>query len=114
MCKIEDITVRTDLADKVEALQHDMSMEALWTALIAFEGYSFYTAKGLKFSYCIRGNEMFVDRKEKSITKATILLAARRVMELEGKVVGPKKLGCFGASYLYPVFLKLGMIDSSL
>ena len=26
-------------------------------------------------------------------------------------VAGPKKLGCFGASYLYPIFLEIGDIS---
>lgn len=26
-------------------------------------------------------------------------------------VAGPKKLGCFGASYLYPIFLEIGVIS---
>ena len=53
-----------------------------------------------------------IDRKEKTITRNTVLLAyekALELMETEGCVSGPKKLGVFGASYLYPVFLKLGI-----
>lgn len=53
---------------------------------------------------------MFVNRKSKSITQATVFMAFRKAMELEGTVAGPKKLGTFGASYLYPVFVKLGVI----
>lgn len=30
--------------------------------------------------------------------------------ELEGEVAGPKNLGTFGASYLYPVFQRLAII----
>jgi hypothetical protein len=53
-----------------------------------------------------------VDRKEKSITRATVMIAFHRALEVqaqEGCVSGPKKLGTFGASYLYPVFLHLGI-----
>lgn len=84
--------------------------ESLWKALVVFEGYPFHTAKNLSFTYKIKGNEMFVDRKEKSITKATVELAYRKAVDLGGIVAGPKKLGCFGASYLYPVFIRLGVI----
>ena len=31
---------------------------------------------------------------------------------MDGKVKGPKKLGTFGASYLYPLLLKLGVIQT--
>lgn len=42
-----------------------------------------------------------MDRKEKSITRATVELAYRRAVELGENATGPKKLGVFGASYLY-------------
>ncbi|MDO4274509.1 MAG: hypothetical protein Q4D16_12635 [Eubacteriales bacterium] len=54
---------------------------------------------------------MLVDRKEKSITRATVELASIRDIDIGGEgMTGPKKLGCFGASYLYPVFIRLGVI----
>lgn len=56
----------------------------------------------------------FVDRKEKSITKSTVELAFEKVLEMEERVPGPKKLGCFGGSYLYPVFIWLGVIVNKL
>lgn len=87
--------------------------EQLWDVIALFAGYAFRTAKGLKFSYALRGNEMFVDRKDKSITRATVNLAARTAFRLQrecGGVRGPKKLGTFGASYLYPVFIRIGVI----
>lgn len=91
--------------------------ECLWQAITAFSGYPFYTSKGLKYSYTVtkrrdgsNGGEMLISRKEKSITKATVLIAFHKALELmrtEGRVSGPKKLGTFGASYLYPVFIRL-------
>ena len=98
----------------VEALQNNMTVEALWTTLIAFEGYPFYTVKGLKFTYSIKGKELFVSRKEKSITKATVELAFVKAVELDGKVSGPKKIRCFGASYLYSVFVRLGVTEEGV
>lgn len=94
----------------VKQLQKDQSMDTLWTALVAFAGHPFSTAKGLEFTYRVKGYEIFVDRKEKSITRSSVELAYRRALELEGNVTGPKKLGIFGASYLYPVFIRLGII----
>ena len=91
--------------------------EALWDALIAWQGETFHTAKGLEFNYIIRerrdgalSGEMFISRKEKSITQSTVFMAFHKALELGGRVVGPKKLGTFGASYLYPVFIRLGVI----
>ena len=97
---------------KCEILLRDRTPEALWEAILAFEGVIFYTAKGLEYSYTIRGNEMFVSRKEKSVTRASILVAYKKAREL-GCVTGPKQLGVFGASYLYPVFRGLGIISSA-
>lgn len=82
----------------------------LWNLLSDLQGCVFLTAKGLKFTYKIKGGEMFISRKSKSITQATVFMAFRKAMELEGAVTGPKKLGTFGASYLYPVFVRIGVI----
>ena len=92
----------------------------LWKTVMAFEGYPFLTARGLRFSYALkRGKkglptaEIEIDRKEKTITKATICLAfhaAIGIQKREGYVSGPKKIGGFGASYLYPMFLRLRVI----
>lgn len=87
-----------------------MDMEKLWRTLSEHAGETFHTAKGLAFTYCIRGGELFVSRKEKSITRATVELAYRRAVELGDQATGPKKLNVFGASYLYPVFKELGII----
>ncbi len=107
--------------EQLEAAESDRQKQALlekaskqvWKTLTAFAGLSFQTCKGLDFTYEIRGNEMFVSRKGKSITRATVEIAFRKAVEVqkqEGAVTGPKKLGTFGASYLYPIFLQLKII----
>ena len=86
--------------------------ECLWDAIVAFVGYPFVTEKGLPLKYTVEGGEVFFNRKEKSVTRATVMRAfhrARVIQESEGCVSGPKKLGTFGASYLYPVFLRIGV-----
>lgn len=93
--------------------------EQLWQQIIALEGQTFKTARGLEFSYRVkRGRqgemlgELIFDRKEKTITRATLLLAYQKALEIQrtvGCVSGPKKLGVFGASYLYPIFLHMGV-----
>lgn len=86
--------------------------EMLWETVALFQGYTFFTVKQLEFTYRVNGGEMFVDRKKrsKSITKSSVLLAFHVALENDGAVTGPKKLGTFGASYLYPVFMKFGVI----
>lgn len=88
----------------------------LWETLLLFEDYGFCTVKNLRFSYTIRGNEMFVSRKNKSITRASINVTLEKAIALQkngGAVTGPKKLGTFGASYLYPIFIRIGVIQNT-
>lgn len=87
--------------------------EVLWDALVLLEGKSFETAKHLDYSYSIKGYEIFVSRKDKSITRSTVNLSLWNAMELQKSglpVSGPKKLKTFGASYLYPILMELGVI----
>lgn len=86
----------------------DGSSDALWEAVLLFAGFPFYTEKGLGFSYAVRWNELFVNRIEESITRATVELAYQKA--LSNRITGPKQLSVFGASYLYPVFLRFGII----
>ncbi|MCD8154658.1 MAG: hypothetical protein LUF78_08245 [Clostridiales bacterium] len=95
-----------------EKLAEEGGMDNLWNCLIAFQGYLFSTAKGLKFKYEIHGGEMKVDRKEKTVTRSSVEVAYKKA--LEGGVTGPKKLGVFGASYLYPVFVRIGVIENNM
>lgn len=86
------------------------SAETVWEKMVQLQGETLTTVKGLEFRYRIVGNEIFVDRKKKSITRSSVNMALEKIEELDGKVSGPKKLQVFGASYLYPIFLKLGLI----
>ena len=93
--------------------------DEIWDLILAHAGEKYTTARGLPFTYHQKISrtgeplgELVIDRKEKTITRNTVLLAYERALELmesEGCVTGPKKLGVFGASYLYPVFLELGI-----
>ncbi|MBQ2707030.1 MAG: hypothetical protein IJF67_02095 [Clostridia bacterium] len=86
--------------------------EALWECIREHAGEPFRTAKGLAFTYEIRGGEMFIDRREKSVTRATVIVAYRRAMALGDALRGPKMLNVFGASYIYPVFTALGLVPA--
>lgn len=110
----------------VEALQQHIGLrdelECLWKAVLAFEGYPFRASgrgktPGVKFSYQVKRSkggqpdgEIKVNRKEKAVTHATIELAYRRAKAMCGVVTGPKKLGVCGASYLYPMLVRFGVI----
>ncbi len=92
--------------------------ETLWPLLAAHAGEVFYTtgrgsSPGVPFTYTIHGGEMHVNRKGKAITRATVMLAYQRASSMGGKVPGPKSLKVFGASYIYPVFVTLGIIHTT-
>jgi hypothetical protein len=60
------------------------------------------------------GNEMWIEGKKKSISRSTVERAMKTALELGGMVKGPKALDVPGAhSYLYPILLRFGVIDSS-
>ena len=87
--------------------------DVLWDTIVVFQNYPFKTVKGLRYIYEIRGNEIFFDRKSKSVTRSTVNIALEKVLKLKAdniEIMGPKKIGCFGASYLYPVFRRIGVI----
>ena len=89
----------------------------LWEAIVAFADYPFETEKGLSVKYTVKGREVFFNRKEKSVTRASVMKAfhqARRLQHEKGFVNGPKELGTFGASYIYPVFLRIGVCSKKI
>lgn len=58
---------------------------------------------------------MFISRKEKSVTRASVDIALKKALDLQKSVEiikGPKMLKSFGASYLYPIFMKIGIIKN--
>lgn len=104
----------------VKQLQKHPGEDALWKAIVLFAGYPFKTSKGLEFTYTVKkkhngepGNELVITRKEKTITKATVLMAYQKALALGSVVSGPKQLGTFGASYLYPVFVRFGVVQKA-
>ncbi len=121
----------------VEELQNHLDLpdvsEYLWKCICVFENYPFKTAgrgkehkNATKFRYTVTratgaggrhyagvdvpgyGNEIWIEGKEKSISRSTVDLAYRngRVeQESCGCVSGPRKLGVPGSrSYLYAMF----------
>lgn len=117
------------IAELCSAVEHcggarrsDVLHELLWRAIRAFEAYPLQTTAGLPFTYSFKpnrsgtkGNEMLVSRKAKTITRSSAERALDAVLErnepLPVRMSTPKELGVFGASYLYPVFIRLGLIE---
>lgn len=49
-------------------MEETVTIECLWEKIKACEGETFYTVKGLPFTYTVKGGELFAERKKKSIT----------------------------------------------
>ena len=77
----------------------------LWEKIAEKQHETFRTKKGLEFRIKIKGNELFVDRRQKSITRASVNLAHKKW--LEDRDCGPKALGVFGSSYLWSLFREI-------
>lgn len=116
----------------VSGLLEDFSEEHLWECIVAFQGESFLTMSGLPYTYTLkqgkRGGftrELWVDRREnsKSITWSSVRMAFQNVLKMKealpdgGKpyVKRPKALGDIrGVSYIYPLFSRIGLIETNL
>ena len=81
----------------------------IWETVVSLQGRTFYTAKGLPFVYAVKGGELFVDRRKRSVTRSTFERAFEK-MRSDPTVRGPKKLGVYGAPYVFAV-LKAVMED---
>ena len=76
-----------------------ISIENVWALLQQHQQETFYTAKGLPFTYTICGGELFVDRRQRSITISTVEKALEKIGRLQADgiaITGPKKIGCYG------------------
>lgn len=105
----------------IENLKKEMSEDALWEAVVAFQGYLFCTSSGLPFHYSLKTGrngkltkELWVDRREnsKSLAWGSVRLAFQKALSMRGQVVaGPKALGNIrGVSYIYPILWRFGVI----
>ena len=116
----------------MDKLVYENCSDELWNCIALFQNYTFRTSGrngsgAVKFEYVIKEShrtgkltdELVFNRKEnsKTITKSTIKMAfinALKEQNSEGYVKGPKKLKVFGASYLYSMFLRFGILTSEV
>lgn len=106
----------------LEELRTEQTEEALWAAVIEFQGYKFRTYSGLVFSYSLkkgRGDtytkELFIDRREnsKSLAWSSVLLAFHNRPSIGCVIDRPKALGDIrGMTYIYAMFYRFGLIDA--
>ena len=106
----------------LERLLAECSAEALWDAVVEFQGYPFRTYSGLPFTYRMKKGrngaytkELFIDRREnsKSLAWSSVLLAFHNIPSIGSVVDRPKALGDIrGVTYIYAMFYRFGLIDA--
>lgn len=84
-------------------MKKDIVYDRLWERISVRQGETFYTKKGLPFTYYIKGGELFTSRRERSITRSTFEKACRKIREHPEEVSGPKKLNVYGAPYVWAI-----------
>ena len=100
---------------------------ALWEKILEREGETFVTSgrgsvPGVPFTYAIpeykmngktvKGAELRISSRSKTITRSTVMLAYRKALEMGGIVKGPKSLGnIYRASYVFAILKELGEIN---
>ena len=92
-------------------MEHD-----LWELITANQGKSFATKKGLPFTYCVKGKNVYTDRREKPIHETTFEKAYEKIRidrsdeSSSPKITGPKALNVYGAPYIWAIFQGLGLV----
>ena len=105
----------------LEELLDKHSEEALWAAVVEFQGYKFRTYSGLPFSYSLKKGrsgeytkELFIDRREnsKSLAWSSIKIAFEKALEKSDTVFSrPKDIADVrGISYSYSILWRFGVI----
>lgn len=103
----------------VEALVDDPCEQLLWEAIIAFEGYKFFTVSGSPFSYAVKkgrggvlNKELIIDRMKnsKTLSWSSVMFAFGEI-EDEMLYSRPKELSdSRGISYIFSIFYRFGLI----
>lgn len=80
----------------------------LWHKIENAQGETFETVKGQPFRYEMKDCQIHVDRKGKPITQGCLRHAFQQVKD--GEAAGPGSLKTFGASYVWSIFKKFGIM----
>lgn len=86
----------------------EITLENYWEIITAHCGETFYTKKGLPFTYQVNGKELFADRRERSINRRTFEKAIVMMRE-NPQIKGPKALKLYGAPYIWAILKQLGV-----
>lgn len=110
------MTLQEEKMVAIEAVKNCKEREKLgpllWKVIELYAEEQFFTSKQLPFTYTVKGRELFCDRKEKSITEASIVRAYEKILDAQAAgepIKGPKKLCMFGAPYIWSILKGTGL-----
>ena len=89
---------------------NEITIDTLWAMLTQHQNETFYTAKKLPFTYTIKGGEMFIDRRSKSLTRSTFQKALQKLEADSEHITGPKSLNVFGAPYIWALLKAFAVV----
>ena len=100
----EQLTKNLDQPDEISAF---------WSAIDAFQGYPFKTAKGEHFKYSMNDDGMLIHKFNHTIPKATVEDAFRKYSSSQRKETSlcDDKLEDDGAPFLHSVFQRIGVVN---
>ena len=78
------------------------SIDEVWKLIEEKEGQSLKTFSGLEFTYRVKGHEIFISRKDKSITYSSVKKALEEVEKLVG--YRPQEARCVRSFLSIPDF----------
>ena len=122
--KMSEISQNAERVRRYQArkkFKENCTEENLWKCIVAFQGYPFFTASGLPFTYTLKigrngtyTKELFIDRREnsKSLAWSSVKIAFERAMEKPCTVFDrPKAIADVrGVSYSYSLLWRFGVI----
>ena len=88
----------SNFANAIIGMSRDEEEEYLWKTLSDVSGRIFHTSgrggKGsVKFTYTIKGGEMFINKKDESITRSSVIMAYHKAKEM-GKKARKEIINC--------------------
>lgn len=106
----------------INLLQDEVSEDALWDCIVAFQNYTFYTVSGLSYKYEIKrgmdgtyNRELVIDVQKMEcviLDWSSIVLVFYNAVSLDGIVSKTEESGDIdGISYIYPVLCRFGVVD---
>lgn len=99
-----------------DAVEHIKDVESLLACIELFSGYIFLNHENGKFSYEVKEQYLVINKENIKIPFETVIKAFEHIVKIKDNdennaIAVPDDLGCFlGASYIYCIFARFGLV----